>query len=75
MIPLGHLEKGKTRLEGVLSYLRPQGILTEEINPTEDEFIIKSDTQGNNFLPQIRVSRYYKQEDYSSKNWHSRMAV
>lgn len=40
MITLGHPENRKTRLQGELPYLRPQGILTEEISPTEDEFII-----------------------------------
>jgi hypothetical protein len=32
------LEKEKQHPEGPCSYLRPQGILTEEISPSEDEF-------------------------------------
>lgn len=53
---MGYLEKGKkSKILRVLPYLRPQGILIEEISPAEEEFIIKNNTQENSFLSQMRA--------------------
>lgn len=50
LILLGYLEKGKkSKILRVLPYLRPQGILIEEISPAEEEFIIKNNTQEKQF--------------------------
>lgn len=58
MIPLGYLEKGKkSEILRVPPYLRPQGILIEEVSPAEDEFIIKNNTQENSFLSTMRADK------------------